>query len=88
MPLRPRRLFGGPSEALVLGDVQHDAYAFSALVGKVARFHLAIVTLCLNPRGSGECEPTSSEKLIPKKGQPHYVPGKVVKASCSIWRMK
>jgi hypothetical protein len=39
MPLRPRHLFGGSSEALVLGCVQDDAYAVSALVDKVARFH-------------------------------------------------
>jgi hypothetical protein len=37
--LRPGHLFRGSSKALVLGDAQHDAYAFSALVGKVARFH-------------------------------------------------
>jgi hypothetical protein len=37
--LRPGNLFRGSSKALVLGDVQHDAYALSPLVGKVARFH-------------------------------------------------
>jgi hypothetical protein len=37
VPLRSGRLFGGPPETLVLGDVQYDAYTFSALVREVAR---------------------------------------------------
>ena len=39
VPLHPGRLFGGPPQTLVLGDVQDDAYTFSALVREVARFH-------------------------------------------------
>jgi hypothetical protein len=37
--LCPGCLSGGPPETLVLGDVQDDAYTFSALVREVARFH-------------------------------------------------
>jgi hypothetical protein len=37
--LCPGCLFGGPPQTLVLGDVQDDAYTFSALVREVARFH-------------------------------------------------
>src|SRR5215210_6939436 len=39
VPLGPGRLFGGSSETIVLSDVQHDTYAFSTLVGKVAHSH-------------------------------------------------